>query len=78
MVDDLTEKGYVIRTRDLSDRRKYLISITDKGMNLASDFMEKLSQKLEDKLSKLNDEDIKRYRDAINTLEDILNQENFR
>ncbi|CEI73520.1 MarR family winged helix-turn-helix transcriptional regulator [Romboutsia hominis] len=62
MVDDLTEKGYVIRTRDLSDRRKYLISITDKGMNLASDFMEKLSQKLEDKLSKLNDEDIKRYR----------------
>ncbi|WP_195939623.1 MarR family winged helix-turn-helix transcriptional regulator [Romboutsia sp. 1001713B170131_170501_G6] len=78
MVDDLTEKGYVIRNRDLSDRRKYLISITDRGMDLASDFMEKLSKKLEDKLSQLNDEDIKRYKDAINTLEDILNQENFR
>lgn len=78
MVDDLTEKGYVIRNRDLSDRRKYLISITDRGMDLASDFMEKLSQRLEDKLSQLNDEDIKRYKDAINTLEDILNQENFR
>lgn len=29
MVDDLTDKKYVTRKRDLVDRRKYLIDITE-------------------------------------------------
>lgn len=77
MVDDLTEKGYVIRTKDLLDRRKYLISITEKGTILASDFMDKLSNKLEEKLSKLDENDRNRYMEAINTLQCILNKEEF-
>ncbi|CEH35236.1 MarR family winged helix-turn-helix transcriptional regulator [Romboutsia lituseburensis] len=77
MVDDLTKKGYVIRTKDLSDRRKYLISITEKGTILASDFMGKLSDRLEEKLFKLNEEDQKRYMEAISTLQYILNKEEF-
>jgi len=77
MVDDLTEKGYVIRTKDLSDRRKYLISITEKGTILACDFMDKLSDKLEEKFLKLNEDDQNRYMEAINTLQYILNKEEF-
>lgn len=77
MVDDLTEKRYVIRTKDLSDRRKYLISITEKGTILASDFMDKLSNKLEEKFFKLDEDDRNRYMEAINTLQYILNKEEF-
>lgn len=77
MVDDLTAKGYVIRTKDLLDRRKYVISITEKGTILASDFMGKLSKRLEEKLFKLDEEDRNRYIEAINTLQYILNKEEF-
>jgi len=77
MVDDLTEKGYVIRTKDLLDRRKYLINITEKGTILASDFMDKLSNKLEEKLFKLDEKDRNRYMEAIKTLQCILNKEEF-
>ena len=77
MVDDLTKKGYVVRTKDLSDRRKYLISITEKGTILASDFMGKLSNKLEEKLFKLDEEDQRKYIEAISTLQYILNKEEF-
>ncbi|MGL5316442.1 MAG: MarR family winged helix-turn-helix transcriptional regulator [Peptostreptococcaceae bacterium] len=75
MVDDLTQKGYVIREKDLADRRKYLITITEKGIKLASDFMEKLSDQLEEKLYRLSNEDQLRYIEAINTLQYILNKE---
>lgn len=75
MVDDLTKKGYVLREKDLTDRRKYLIIITEKGINIASDFIEKLDVRLEEKLFRLTKEDQEKYIDAINTLQYILNKE---
>lgn len=75
MVDDLTNKEYVIRNRDLKDRRKFFISITNKGNKLALDFIESFSTKLEEKLSKLTHEEQKRYLEAITTLHEILNKE---
>ena len=75
MVDDLTQKGYVVREKDLTDRRKYLITITEKGIKLASDFMEKLSGQLEEKLFRLSEDDQEKYMQAINTLQYILNKE---
>lgn len=75
MVDDLTNKGYVLRQKDLTDRRKYLIVITEKGINIASDFMNKLDAKLEEKLLKLSEQEQEKYIDAINTLQCILNKE---
>ncbi|HID7760695.1 TPA: MarR family winged helix-turn-helix transcriptional regulator, partial [Clostridioides difficile] len=36
MVDDLTDKKYVTRKRDLVDRRKYLIDITEEGDKIAT------------------------------------------
>ena len=75
MVDELTKKGYVVREKDLLDRRKYLITITEKGDKIAADFMEKLTYKLEEKLSKLNVEDRDKFIEAITTLQYILSKE---
>lgn len=74
MIDDLTSKGYVTRQRDISDRRKYLIIITKNGEDIASDFLDKLKIKLEEKLCRLDEDDQKRYISALNTLDDILNK----
>lgn len=75
MVDDLTNKGYVIREKDIADRRKYLITITESGKSVASDFMGKLSDSLEEKLFKLTEEEQYKYMEAIGTLQAILSKE---
>ena len=67
MIDDLTEKGYVMKERDIVDRRKYLISITESGEEIASDFVDKLKLKLEERLIKLTEEDKQKYIGAVKT-----------
>ena len=73
MIDDLTKKGYVYREKDLADRRKYMIVITEAGEKLAVDFTSKLSNDLEQKLFKLDDRE--KYQEALETLQYILNKE---
>ena len=74
MIDDLSDKGYVYREKNLIDRRKYMIIITEEGKKIAADFTEKLSNDLEEKFFKLNDEDRRKYLEAIETLETLLNK----
>ncbi|MCI6738672.1 MAG: MarR family transcriptional regulator [Intestinibacter sp.] len=74
MIDDLSDKGYVYREKNLKDRRKYMIIITEEGKKIAADFTEKLSNDLEEKFFKLNDEDRRKYLEAIETLETLLNK----
>ena len=74
MIDDLSKKGYVYREKNLKDRRKYMIVITEEGKKIAADFTEKLSNDLEAKFFKLNTEDREKYLDAIETLETLLNK----
>ena len=76
MIDDLSKKGYVYREKNLKDRRKYMIVITEEGKQIAADFTEKLSNDLEEKFFKLNTEDREKYLDAIETLETLLNKVN--
>ena len=59
---------------NLQESRKYLIIITKNGENIASDFLDKLKVKLEEKLCRLDEDDQKRYISALNTLDDILNK----
>lgn len=40
MIDDLSKKGYVYREKNLKDRRKYMIVITEEGKKIAADFTE--------------------------------------
>lgn len=75
MIDDLTKKGYVYREKDLADRRKYMIVITEAGEKLAVDFTSKLSNDLEQKLFKLDEDDREKYQEALETLQYILNKE---
>ncbi|MGN1033962.1 MAG: MarR family winged helix-turn-helix transcriptional regulator [Intestinibacter sp.] len=74
MIDDLSNKGYVYREKNLKDRRKYMIIITEEGKKIAADFTEKLSNDLEEKFFKLNDQDRAKYLEAIQTLETLLNK----
>lgn len=77
MVDDLVKKGYISRNRDLKDRRKYILSLTESGEKVANDFIEKLANKLEERFLKLSQYDRSKFMGAITTLETILSKEEF-
>ena len=73
-IDDLSKKGYVYREKNLKDRRKYMIVITEEGKKIAADFTEKLSNDLEAKFFKLDTDEREKYLEAIETLETLVNK----
>ncbi|MDV8108885.1 MarR family transcriptional regulator [Bacillus sp. BAU-SS-2023] len=75
MVDDLTKKGYLTRTRDSRDRRKYILNLTTSGEEIAKDFLEALGTRLESRFLELNEEDRSKFMDSIKNLEEILIKE---
>ena len=74
MIDDLSKKGYVYREKNLKDRRKYMIVITEEGKKIAADFTEKLSNDLEAKFFKLDTDEREKYLEAIETLATSVNK----
>ena len=74
MIDDLSKKGYVYREKNLKDRRKYMIVITEEGKKIAADFAEKLSNDLEAKFFKLDTDEREKYLEAIETLATLVNK----
>ena len=78
MVDDLNKKGYLTRTRDSRDRRKYILNLTSEGDNRAKDFLEELGDKLEKKFLELDKNDREKFMVSIKNLEDILVKEDFK
>ena len=74
MIDDLSKKGYVYREKNIKDRRKYMIVITEEGKKIAADFTEKLSNDLEAKFFKLDTDEREKYLEAIETLETLVNK----
>ncbi|MEG2786580.1 MAG: MarR family transcriptional regulator [Romboutsia sp.] len=78
MVDDLTKKGYLTRTRDSRDRRKYILNLTEEGDKIARDFLEELGDKLEKRFLNLDENDRSRFMESIKNLEDILMKEEFK
>ena len=74
MIDDLSTKGYVYREKNLKDRRKYMIVITEEGKKIAADFTEKLSNDLEAKFFKLDTDEREKYLEAIETLATLVNK----
>ena len=74
MIDDLSKKGYVYREKNLNDRRKYMIVITEEGKKIAADFTEKLSNDLEAKFFKLDTDEREKYLEAIETLATLVNK----
>ncbi|CEN26742.1 MAG: MarR family winged helix-turn-helix transcriptional regulator [Paraclostridium sordellii] len=78
MVDDLNKKGYLTRTRDSRDRRKYILNLTSEGDNIAKDFLEELGDRLEKKFLELDKNDREKFMVSIKNLEDILVKEDFK
>ena len=74
MIDDLSKKGYVYREKNLKDRRKYMIVITEEVKKIAADFTEKLSNDLEAKFFKLDTDEREKYLEAIETLATLVNK----
>ncbi|QXM05581.1 MarR family winged helix-turn-helix transcriptional regulator [Crassaminicella indica] len=74
IVDVLTEKGYVIRTKDEKDRRKHVIQLTEKGIEFADGQINKWNEHLMRKLDKLSKEEQDRFLDAMKALDDISNK----
>ena len=68
MVDDLEKKGMVFRKTDPEDRRKVLVSLTDKGLDCYN-----YSNEIADELLELVDEkDVKDYAQSLETMVRIL------
>jgi DNA-binding MarR family transcriptional regulator len=74
MVDDLEKKGMVFRKSDPGDRRKVLVSLTDKGLECYNNFNE-----IVDELLKLVDEkDVNEYLQSLETMVRLLNKIAYR
>ncbi len=74
IIDTLTEDGYVVRSQDKKDRRKYVIKLTEKGVQFTQIQMSKFGIFLEGKLEKLSLEDKEKLLEAITIIEDITNK----
>lgn len=69
MVDSLEEKGFVRRNNDPEDRRKVLVSLTEKGER-CSEILNKISEEMSVELLGLAGE--QDFRDFENSLETML------
>jgi DNA-binding MarR family transcriptional regulator len=69
MVDDLERKGIVFRKTDPEDRRKVLVSLTEKGLNCYNDLTE-ITVDMADKILKFVDQ--KDVEDYVQSLENIV------
>lgn len=68
MVDALEEKGLVYRNGDPGDRRKTLVSLTEKGMEYRAWLMEKTEESVSEILNRLDEEDIIEYQASLESL----------
>ncbi|WAW15657.1 MarR family winged helix-turn-helix transcriptional regulator [Peptostreptococcus equinus] len=70
-IDNLEKDGYVTRIKDINDRRKYIIKLTDKGGNIAKDFMYNLKENLKSKIDGISEE---RKSNLILAMENIIKE----
>ena len=72
MVDDLEKKGIVFRKTDTNDRRKVLVSLTEKGLDYYNDLSQITTEISEELLQFVDDEDIESYMESLETMVRIL------
>jgi MarR family 2-MHQ and catechol resistance regulon transcriptional repressor len=65
VADKLIKLGYIINERSQKDRRVYEMSLTPKGKELAKDFVETHNDYITDLFSKLSQEELKAFSDAL-------------
>lgn len=72
MIDALEKEDLVCRRGDPEDRRKTLISLTDKGVEYRKLFMEELEESASEILNKLEGAEIDTYQESLKTMLCIL------
>ncbi len=69
MIDDLEKKGMVFRKNDPEDRRKVLVSLTNKGLECCNHF----NEILDEILRHADEKDVNEYLQSLETTVRILN-----
>lgn len=77
MIDNLAEEGLVERARDDQDRRKVIVRLTEKGLQIREDFLEQRKRIAEQLFSKLSKEDEQELMRLLERVCDILEKAFF-
>lgn len=72
MIDNLADEGLVERARDEQDRRKVIVRLTDKGLQVRQEFLQQRKQIAEQLFSRLSREDEQELMLSLGRVCDIL------
>lgn len=72
MIDALEKEGIVYRRGDPGDRRKILVSLTEKGKDYRDKLTEKFETNCSEVLNRLAEEDIAAYQESLKTMLNTL------
>jgi len=72
MVDDLEKKGVVFRKTDPDDRRKVLVSLTEKGLDYYNCLNQITTEMADEILQFVDDKDIEDYMHSLETIVKLL------
>lgn len=72
MVDDLEKKGIVFRKTDPGDRRKVLVSLTEKGLDYNNCLSQITTEMAEEILQFVDDSDVENFMHSLETMVKIL------
>jgi DNA-binding MarR family transcriptional regulator len=72
MVDDLEKKGIVFRKTDPEDRRKVLVSLTEKGLDCYNYLSQITTEMAEEILQFVDDKDVEDYLQSLETIVKIF------
>jgi DNA-binding MarR family transcriptional regulator len=76
MVDDLEKKGIVFRKTDPDDRRKVLVSLTEKGLNYYNQLNEITAEMADEILKFVDEQDIEEFAQSLETIVRIFRKIN--
>lgn len=74
ILNSLENKGYIMRYSDSNDKRKSLVTITSKGMQLAKSVKSDLLDKIISVIKEINYDDVKEYIRINKEIKNILNK----
>jgi DNA-binding MarR family transcriptional regulator len=71
---DLEEKSYINRCIPENNRRVTLFTLSDAGAKLLAEVKETIKTNIENVIVKLDNDDLSRFNDALNTVHELFNK----
>lgn len=71
--DVLVHEGYVKRFRSEEDRRVVFVELTEKGNEKANEILNCMKKHVDQKLSVLDDDQFKKFLDALEEIKNVVN-----